>query len=158
VIAMTAKQPAPVCASDRPAWSKPSTFSLTRIDHVALNVRDVDVSARWYRDRYGFTVLHAWTDPNIYMIGKGNIRIGLFEQKGAVSVDDPDHHLIIQHYAFAVDADQFQTVVDSYKADGIPYRVEDTGVAWSVWVADPDGFQVEVTCYYFPVTPEASDD
>src|SRR5262249_17697696 len=48
-------------------------------------------------------------------------------------------------------ADQFQTVVDSYKADGIPYRVEDTGVAWSVWVADPDGFQVEVTCYYFPV-------
>jgi len=42
--------------------------------------------------------------------------------------------------------------------DGILYRVEDTGVAWSVWVADPDGFQLEVTCYYFPVTPEAGDD
>ena len=62
---MTAEQAHHVCASDQPTWSKPSTFALTRIDHVALNVRDVEVSAKWYRDRFGFTVLHAWTNPSI---------------------------------------------------------------------------------------------
>jgi len=154
---MAHHQPDPVCVSDRPAWSKTSSFALTRIDHVALNVRDVEVSAQWYHDRYGLTVIHAWTNPNIYMIAKGNIRIGLFEHKHAVPVVEPDHHLIIQHYAFAVDADQFQAVVDCYQADGIPHRIEDTGVAWSVWTTDPDGYQVEVTCYYFPVTPKAGD-
>jgi catechol 2,3-dioxygenase-like lactoylglutathione lyase family enzyme len=141
-------------SSDKPAWSKPSTFSLTRIDHVALNVADAESSARWYRDRYGFTVLHAWTDPTILMIGKGNIRMGLFEKKGAAPVKQPGRYKIIQHFAFSVDADQFQAVVDSYRRDGIDHYVEDTGVAWSVWTRDPDNFRVEVTSYYFPVTPK----
>ena len=152
---MASTPPDHICSSEAPAWSKPSTFALTRIDHVALNVGDVDVSAKWYCDRYGFTVVHAWTHPNIYMLAKGNIRLGLFEKKGAAPVAQPGRHLVIQHYAFAVDADQFQSVVDSYEADGVPHRVEDTGVAWSVWTHDPDGHRVEVTAYYFPVTPKA---
>src|SRR5688572_17176405 len=91
-------------SSDKPAWSKPSTFSLTRIDHVALNVVDAEASAKWYRERFGFTVLHAWTDPTILMIGKGNIRMGLFEKKGLKPVEQPARHKIIQHFAFSVDA------------------------------------------------------
>lgn len=138
---------------EAPAWSKPSTFALTRIDHVAMNVRDADASARWYHDRFGFTIVHAWTGPTIYMLAKGHIRLGLFEQPDATPVVDPDRHLVLQHYAFAVDPDEFQHVVDSYAKAGIPYRVEDTGVAWSVWTSDPDGHQVEVTAYYFPSMP-----
>jgi len=153
---MARKKEDPVCSSDKPSRSKPSTFALTRFDHVALNVGDVDVSAKWYRDRFGFTLLHAWSDPAIYMIGKGNIRVGLFEKKGAVPVAEPNRHKVIQHYAFAVDADEFQAVVDSYRRDGIEHYVEDTGVAWSVWTRDPDGYRVEVTCYYFPKPPKAS--
>ena len=150
---MTASRKPHQCSSDAPAWSKPSTFALTRIDHVALNVADARISAQWYQDRYGFTVLHAWEDPTILMIGKGDIRMGLFEMRGPLPVPDPDGHKIIQHFAFAVDADEFQNVVDAYRKDGLDYYVEDTGVAWSVWTDDPDGFHVEVTSYYFPVTP-----
>jgi len=151
-----APKPEHHCSSEAPAWSRPSEMTLTRIDHVALNVADAKASARWYKDRYGFTVLHAWEGPTILMIGKGNIRIGLFEQKLSKPVEDPDAHRIVQHFAFAVDADQFQYVVDSYTRDGIDHFVEDTGVAWSVWTRDPDGFRVEVTAYYFPATPTPS--
>ena len=150
---MTAGLPPHQCTSCAPAWSSPSTLALTRIDHVALNVTDAKVSAQWYHDRYGFTVLHAWADPTILMIGKGDIRIGLFEMQKPVPVPDPNGHRIVQHFAFAVDADQFQNVVDAYAKDGLNYYVEDTGVAWSVWTDDPDGFHIEVTSYYFPAAP-----
>jgi catechol 2,3-dioxygenase-like lactoylglutathione lyase family enzyme len=141
------------CTSSKPEKSAPSTFSLTRIDHVALNVANADISAKWYFERFGFTILHSWSKPTIYIIGKGAIRIGLFEMKGVGPVKDPDKHQIVQHFAFAVEADQFQAVVDSYKRQRLKHHIEDTGVAWSVWTLDPDGFRIEVTCFYFPAKP-----
>lgn len=127
------------------AFAEPS--NLLGIDHVALHVADLTKSAQWYEDRFGFRVLHKWS--NVWMIGKDNIKIGLFLTEKATAVDDPDHKKIIEHFAFSVDGDKFQATIDKLRADGISLTpVEDTGIAYSVFLRDPDDYQVEITSYH----------
>lgn len=121
--------------------------NLLGIDHIALHVGDLTRSAQWYEDRFGFRVLHKWS--GVWMIGKDNIKIGLFLTENATVVDDPDHKKIIEHFAFGVDGDKFQATIDKLRADGINMTaVEDTGIAYSVFLRDPDDYQVEITSYH----------
>ncbi|EUC12343.1 VOC family protein [Paraburkholderia hospita] len=131
--------------SYRPTLSQ--SMDLLGIDHVALQVGDLAVSAKWYEDRFGLRILHKWKD--VWMIGKGNIKIGLFLVPNSKPVDDPDSRKIIQHFAFSVDGDKFLDIVDKLKLDKIKVsEVEDTGIAYSVFLKDPDGFDVEITTYH----------
>ncbi len=54
-------------------------FNLEGIDHVALGVRDIERSAKWYIDVLGFERLHdgMWNGVPTF-IGKGNTGIALF--------------------------------------------------------------------------------
>ena len=123
------------------------SVNLLGIDHVALNVANLSTSAKWYEDRFGFRVLHQW--KSTWMIGKDNIKIGLFLREKATPIDDPDNRKIIQHFAFGVDADKFQAIIDKFRAEGVQLgQVEDTGIAYSVFLKDPDGYEVEITTYH----------
>lgn len=120
------------------------------IDHVALRVASLQRSADWYRDRFGFVTLREWN--GVRMIGKGNVRLGLFLVSSPRAVDDADGtRILLDHFAFTVAADQFQIVLDRLRADKVPFEaVEDTGIAWSVFLTDPDGHRVELTTYHPP--------
>lgn len=121
--------------------------NLLALDHVALHVADLEKSAAWYEGRFGFQILHRW--DGVWMIGKDNIKIGLFLVDKPAAVDDPDHKKIIEHFAFSVDGDKFQATIDKFRADGIAVgAVEDTGIAFSVFLEDPDGYKVEITSYH----------
>lgn len=68
-------------------WSRSvEAFELAGIDHFAINVQDVQKSADWYGRIFGFTVLHKW--DNAWMIGRGNIKIGLFIEPAAKPLPD----------------------------------------------------------------------
>jgi catechol-2,3-dioxygenase len=132
------------CAAETARGQTPQLLAL---DHVALHVADLDKSAKWYEARFGFQVLHRWN--GVYMIGKDNIKIGLFLTDKLAPVDDPDHKKIIEHFAFSVDGDKFQATIDKLRADGINVSaVEDTGIAFSVFLRDPDDYQLEITSYH----------
>ena len=68
-------------------------MELEGIDHVALSVRDVEKSAKWYIDVLGFKQLHegVWGGIPVF-IGKGTTALALFPAKspepaaGGVSV------------------------------------------------------------------------
>jgi catechol 2,3-dioxygenase-like lactoylglutathione lyase family enzyme len=61
-------------------------MQLEGIDHVALAVRDVERSAKWYIEVLGFERLHEgmWDGIPIF-IGKGNTAIALFPARGGDS-------------------------------------------------------------------------
>ncbi|MDR6294312.1 catechol 2,3-dioxygenase-like lactoylglutathione lyase family enzyme [Inquilinus ginsengisoli] len=124
-----------------------SAPNLAGLDHFAINIRDLQVSSNWYSDIMGFEVLHKWTTT--WMIGRGNIKIGLFLRKTANPIPNPDELLLIQHVAFLVDGDKFGHTVEYLRSKGVTVEgPEDTGIAFSAFFKDPDGHSLEVTTYH----------
>lgn len=84
------------------------------------------------------------------MIGNEIIKIGVFERPDASNITGIDRNIIaIQHFAFLTDKAGFDAAVAEIDALGLPHDpVEDTGIALSIFLTDPDGHQVEITTYY----------
>ena len=123
------------------------------IDHIALHVRSLDASANWYQSHFGLRVLHKWN--GVWMVGRGNIKIGLFLTSPLNPVADAEHAVIIEHFALSVDGDKFQGVIDQLRTEGVTLTaVEDTGIAYSVFTYDPDGHSVEITTYHWDKPPK----
>jgi glyoxylase I family protein len=121
--------------------------TLRRIDHVALNVRSLETSAAFYERLFGFTVINKW--KGVWMVGNESMRIGLFEHPAATAIAKPDDSLVIAHVAFLTDQSGFDACVREIDQLGIPHEpVEDTGIAKSVFIRDPDGHELEITYYY----------
>jgi catechol 2,3-dioxygenase-like lactoylglutathione lyase family enzyme len=135
--------------------SAASAIDFNGMDHVGLNVKKLDVSVKWYSDVLGFSVLHTW--DGVTMVGKGNIRIGLFSTPNAPLVDDLENKITITHFALAIDGDKFVDALHSIQAKGI--KIErgpvDTGIAYSFFFRDPDNHQVEITTYHGTGSPVA---
>lgn len=124
-------------------------MNLTIIDHVGLNVTDLARSIAWYMEVFDFQVLHRWPSNTTVMVGAGSIRLGLFLRPNAAKVADPDQAVMMTHVAFGVSPDRFALVLAHLKGLGIPFDPpEDTGIAYSIFLADPDGHQVEITTYH----------
>lgn len=123
-------------------------MKLLRIDHTAINVKNLQTTFDWYHKIFGFEIIHQWT--HTWMIGNDVIKIGVFERPDASVISNLDRNLIvIQHYAFLTDKQGFDEAIIEIDKLGIPHDpVEDTGIAYSVFLSDPDGHQVEITTYY----------
>ena len=123
------------------------TPSLHRMDHVGINVTNLQISADWYQTVLGFTIFHKW--QTTWMIRRGDMHIGLFLRPNAKKLDDLDNSLAITHFAYSTDGKGFQEAQDRLKKLGVQFDPpEDTGVAHSVFIYDPDGHQIEITSYY----------
>jgi catechol 2,3-dioxygenase-like lactoylglutathione lyase family enzyme len=137
------------------SWAQASgstpQIHLIRIDHVGLNVTDLQRSADWYDRVLGFTIFHKWNTT--WMIRRGDMRLGLFLRPNAVKVANLDNTIAITHFALLTDAKGFIEAQAKLKALGVAFDPpEDTGVAHSLFIYDPDGYQVEITTYYKPKT------
>lgn len=119
---------------------------LERIDHIGLNVRDLTISFRFYKSVFGFDFVHQW--KTTWTIGKDAIRLGLFQRPDARPVCNIDEAIAITHVAFRIDRAGFAAAQEQFKKLGIAFDPpEDTGIAYSIFVLDPDGHQVEIITY-----------
>lgn len=129
------------------ARSEGSAIPLLSMDHVALNVSDLQQSADWYRRVLGFRISHKWNKT--WMIRRGTMRIGLFFRPNAAKIEDLDNTRAITHFAYRLDAASFKQAIVTLHRMSVPFEgPEDTGIAHSVFLTDPDGYQVELTTYY----------
>ena len=125
-------------------------FRLDGIDHVALTVRDVRRSVRWYTEVLGLErrFEEQWGDfPAV--VGIGNTSLALFPAKG----DDPKpppgpDTLCFRHVAFRVDRQNFGWAREALGATGMDVDFHDHGIAHSIYFVDPDGHQIEITTYH----------
>lgn len=126
-------------------------MELIGLDHYAINVANLKRAADWYKKAFGFTVLHKW--KTTWMVGRGNIKVGLFWRPKASAPPDLETLFVIKHVAFLVDGDKFAAAQDSLRRAGIPFDPpEDTGIAYSIFISDPDKNQLELTTYH-PASP-----
>jgi catechol 2,3-dioxygenase-like lactoylglutathione lyase family enzyme len=120
---------------------------LSHIDHAGLNVTDLQRSSDWYCRVFGFEVIHKFT--RTWMVGRNLMRLGLALRPEAQPVDDLDNKVAISHLAFQVDANGFEEAQRQLTGLCVPFDPpEDTGIAFSIFLTDPDGHLLEITTYH----------
>jgi catechol-2,3-dioxygenase len=120
------------------------------IDHAGLNVRDLQTSVDWYKRVLGFEIFHKFA-PTAWMIARGEMKLGLFQRPNAkaLSQDDLNQTIAFTHLAFRTNADGFAAAQAELKTLNVPFDPpEDTGVAFSIFISDPDGNSLEITTYH----------
>jgi catechol 2,3-dioxygenase-like lactoylglutathione lyase family enzyme len=124
-------------------------FKLQGIDHVALAVRDVHRSIRWYEEVLGLQRMHedAWGDHPA-VVGIGSTAIALFPIAGDAPQPRPGCDVVtMRHLAFRADAANFAAARQVLQARGIAFEFQDHQIAHSIYFGDPDGYEIELTTY-----------
>ena len=124
-------------------------MQLEGIDHVAMGVRDIERSAKWYIDVLGFERLHEdmWNGVPTF-IGKGTTGIALFPASAnAKSTPSTRRDIRMLHLAFRADRENFLAAQQELKQHGIEFEFQDHEIAHSIYFRDPDGHQLEITTY-----------
>ncbi len=109
-----------------------TTLQATGLNHIALNVRDLERSADFYRTHLGLKVVHKQGDF-LWVLGRSddNRFLALFRN------DSPG----LSHYAYTIEKLDADEVVRKLNAAGIKHRRERHGIYFS----DPDGLTVQVS-------------
>lgn len=122
---------------------------LEGLDHVALAVRDVRLSAEWYQEVLGLERLHAdeWGDFPA-MVGVGGTMIALFPVQGVDPKPRPGKDVLsMRHLAFRADVENFQRAQEELRERGLAFEFQDHGISYSIYFHDPDGHEIEITTY-----------
>ena len=124
-------------------------MELDGIDHVAVGVRDIERSAKWYIEVLGFERLHEdmWNGVPTF-IGKGNTGIALFPASpNAQSTASTHRNIRMLHLAFRADRENFLAAQRELEKRDIKFEFQDHEISHSIYFRDPDGHQLEITTY-----------
>ena len=125
-------------------------FELQGLDHVALRVGDLAASAAWYErvlglERVRQDVHREWP---VILVTPGGSRSGvaLFPIRPAEGRAEAADRggATVDHFAFRVDADNFERARRHLHDLGIHFEFQDHSDSHSIYFADPDGHRVEI--------------
>ena len=122
-------------------------FNIDFLDHVALRVKDMEVSIRWYEEIMGLTSyrIAEWGDYPVFLLA-GKTGIALFPAtEESISIPAATKGPGIDHFAFQVSNDSFEKAKAWFAEQKIPFEVKDHHHFLSVYTKDPDGHTVELT-------------
>lgn len=117
------------------------------LDHVAIRVTDLEISADWYYKVLGLQryQLPEWGDFPIFMLS-GKSGVALFPaDKSAPPLDPVSKNVKIDHFAFNVDRANFELAKTRYKELDLKFSIQDHHYFDSMYTKDPDGHVVELT-------------
>jgi len=124
-------------------------FELEGLDHVALSVRDVELSANWYVEVLGFERLYPgmWDGVPVF-VARGKTALALFPRGDAqANPPSPRGSTGILHLALRADRKNFAAAQRDLKSRGIAFNFADHEVSHSIYFRDPDGIELEITTY-----------
>lgn len=125
------------------------TFTLEGIDHIAIAVRDVEVSARWYVEVLGLERMHedVW-GSHPAMVGRGGTAVALFPVTSDKPKPRPSKNtLAMRHFAFRASGEDFEAARGALVSRGIEVEFQDHEITHSIYFHDPDGHELEITTY-----------
>lgn len=121
-------------------------FKVNFLDHVAIRVKDLEISAAWYESvlglkRYSFK---EWGPFPIFLLA-GKSGIALFPEKSSAEEATAGVKACTDHFAFQVTHEELQHAMDYYTTRGLLFEHQDHIFFDSVYTKDPDGHIVELT-------------
>lgn len=125
-------------------------FQMAGLDHIALTVRDQNISLEWYQRVLGmerrYKEANGADDP--VFVCAGNACLALFPAQTSDPLPVPSNNVVaVRHFAFRLDRVNFERARVELSAQQIPFRFEDHTMAHSLYLSDPDGHRVELTTY-----------
>jgi catechol 2,3-dioxygenase-like lactoylglutathione lyase family enzyme len=134
-------------------------LNITALDHIVLNVGDIDRSLAFYTEVLGLTGERV-AEFRAGQVGFPSVRINdatiidLFPAKGNVPpAQDAKQNCNLNHFCMVVDAANLAGIVDYLAAQQISVREGPVsrwgarGRATSVYFLDPDGNEIEIRSY-----------
>lgn len=126
---------------------KEQKIEIEFLDHVAIRVADLEVSAMWYEKVLGLKryQLPEWGDFPIFLLS-GKSGIALFPANtDDVVLDSSSKNVKIDHFAFNVTKKNFEKAKRRYAGLNLDFDVQDHYYFDSIYTKDPDGHTVELT-------------
>lgn len=125
--------------------------SILGIDHVAVNVRDLDQSLKFYTEVLGLKITaREPSKPGIeYFLDCGNSLIGLIQAK---NFDEKhpfqEEGLGANHFSFRVKAQEFDAMINRLENSDVKIAfAKKREKSWSLYFYDLDGNKLEVTAW-----------
>ena len=128
-------------------------FKVLQLDHIAIRVKDMEKSAKWYAETLGFKRVQPkeWGDFPIMMIGT-NSGVALFPGKTKNPAPLPEGDWLVPfHFAFRVNRSSLDYAIDHFRSLNIEFEFQDLIHFHSVFIKDPDGHRVELTAQVKPL-------
>ena len=114
-----------------------------KIDHIGLNVANLEKSIAFYQEMFGFSVIEKWDKPKQAFIGAEDVVLGLME------VADYNYHIYtMAHLAFSCEKAEFSNVIAKIQAlqlEIVTAPKEQRG-GETILFRDPSGNILEI-CY-----------
>ena len=121
------------------------------IDHVAINVKDLDQSLKFYTEVLGLQITQrAPSKPGIeYFLDCGSALIGLIQAK---SFDEKhpfqEEGLGANHFSFRVKAQEFDAMIKRLEDNAVKIAfAKKRDKSWSLYFYDLDGNKLEMTSW-----------
>lgn len=133
------------------------TIKVTDLDHIVLNVKDIDRALDFYANVLGLAI-ERLDEFRAGKIGFPSARINartiidLFPVKDAAARNESGARNL-NHFCLVVEQEDFSGIVDYLKGRNVAIlngpisRWGARGRATSVYFHDPDGNEIEIRCY-----------
>lgn len=121
-------------------------YAIQRLDHVALTVRDLDASARWYARVLGMEQRGTYRDAtgrgNPRVLGSGDANLALFPGEPGRAVLPLEGHV-----ALRLDRASFDLARAHLNHLGVPFKYVEYETVHSMYLQDPDGNEIELSTW-----------
>ena len=121
----------------------------TRVGHVHLKVADLERAIAFYTETLGFTLSFRLPSGAAFLAaGSYHHHIGLNTWQSRRGSPAPPHHTGLYHFAIRYPTRRdLARAVRRVVSAGVPLQgVADHGVSESIYLSDPDGNGIELTC------------
>jgi catechol 2,3-dioxygenase-like lactoylglutathione lyase family enzyme len=121
------------------------------IEHVALQVANIDESVKWYAETLGLERRYQeFTGDDVAMMWAGQTYLGLFQmppEEAHVRQAPVEVGRRMLHFSFRIADDMFEKAKDELDRRGLTYQIHEREVTRALYLRDPDGYEIELATF-----------